>query len=443
MPLAFLEGCSDACGWMAAVICVLSFGSFGVPLRGTAKVDMHPLVMQSYKTIVCFLTCWLVLLLGEDLRWSDWGIASGLFWVPGATCGVYGIQNAGLAVAVGTWSSIIVLTSFFFGVFVFHERVRHLYMACLAFVCLILGLVGMSKYSAQTTTPQQSTPTATNTHLSTVYSSDDSQQTPPLIPQPQGPAALRSSMKRNSSSDYYQPMMTEQLLSLQPTLGLEMELSTSSGHLDVSESDDHYGDDDMEFLIMMGDDGKDMARKDRIVFFNGRLSLTRRQLGILAAAINGAWGGLNLIPMHYAQKYDGVYGSAYVISFATGALIVNTGIWILYFGYQLYQKKGLWHDALEALPKFHLRELWLRGLLAGLLYSVGNFTAILTVASLGQSIGYPLCQMQLFTSGCWGIFYYKEISQHLITKWFLSAALGFGGILLLAYAREGGGAAGH
>lgn len=86
MTLAFLEGCSDACGWIAAVICVLSFGSFGVPLRESAKVDMHPLVMQSYKTIVCFMTCWIVLLLGEDLRWSYWGIASGLFWVPGATC---------------------------------------------------------------------------------------------------------------------------------------------------------------------------------------------------------------------------------------------------------------------------------------------------------------------------------------------------------------------
>ena len=86
MPLAFLDGCSDVCGWAAAVICVLSFGSFGVPLRGSQKVEMHPLVMQSYKTLVCFMTCWLVLFLGEDFKWSYWGIASGLFWVPGATC---------------------------------------------------------------------------------------------------------------------------------------------------------------------------------------------------------------------------------------------------------------------------------------------------------------------------------------------------------------------
>lgn len=87
-----LVDCTGACGWGAAALSVLSFGSFGVPLRGgdgaggRAKAEMHPLVMQSYKTLVCFGTCWVMLPLGAELRWSHWGIVSGLFWVPGATC---------------------------------------------------------------------------------------------------------------------------------------------------------------------------------------------------------------------------------------------------------------------------------------------------------------------------------------------------------------------
>jgi len=58
---------------------------------------------------MCFLTCWLVIPLGEPVRFTSWGILSGLFGVPGGCAGVYAIRNAGLAVSAGTWSSLIVL----------------------------------------------------------------------------------------------------------------------------------------------------------------------------------------------------------------------------------------------------------------------------------------------------------------------------------------------
>ena len=149
--MSLFRGCTETCGWVAAVVAVLAFGSFGVPLKATktqAGVEVHPLVMQSYKTATCFATCWLVLLAGEELRWSHWGIASGLFWVPGSTCGIFSIRNAGLAVAVGTWSSICVLTSFIFGILIFQEGVKNIgYTAC-AFALLMVGLIGMAQYSA-------------------------------------------------------------------------------------------------------------------------------------------------------------------------------------------------------------------------------------------------------------------------------------------------------
>lgn len=40
---------------------------------------------------------------GVEPRFTCWGIVSGLFWVPGATAGVYAIQNAGLAISYGIW----------------------------------------------------------------------------------------------------------------------------------------------------------------------------------------------------------------------------------------------------------------------------------------------------------------------------------------------------
>ena len=103
-----LDTCSSGCGWIAAVIGCIGFGSYGVPMKGEAanKVDVDPYIMQTYKSTMCFATCWIVLLLGESFKFSPWGILSGLLWVTGGTAGIFGIRNAGLAVSVGTWSGI-------------------------------------------------------------------------------------------------------------------------------------------------------------------------------------------------------------------------------------------------------------------------------------------------------------------------------------------------
>ena len=66
MTSSYFDGCTDSCGWVAAFLAVLSFGSFGVPIKTSVSVEVHPLVMQSYKTIVCFVTSWFVVLLGEE-----------------------------------------------------------------------------------------------------------------------------------------------------------------------------------------------------------------------------------------------------------------------------------------------------------------------------------------------------------------------------------------
>jgi hypothetical protein len=68
----------EVCGWLAAFASCIGFGSFGVPIKG-APVKLDPMVFQTYKTTVCFLTCWLVLAFGEEFVFSPWGIVSGIF----------------------------------------------------------------------------------------------------------------------------------------------------------------------------------------------------------------------------------------------------------------------------------------------------------------------------------------------------------------------------
>jgi hypothetical protein len=180
----------------------------------------------------------------------------------------------------------------------------------------------------------------------------------------------------------------------------------------------------------------------RLVLFNGRISLTRRQLGICGAVVNGAWGGLNLIPLHHAQRDLGLTGAAYLISYASGSMMVCIAIWMGLFLYHLIDKHYCLKDALEALPKWHVQELGIPGMLAGLFYSFGNFCSILAVSYLGQGVGFSFCQGQLLVSGLWGIFYFKEIrGRETITKWFASACVAVLGIISLSYQR--GGSGGH
>lgn len=62
--------------------------------------------------------------------------------------GIYGIRMAGLAIAVGTWASIMIMVNFIFGILIFREPVYDVLGTLASFLLLIVGLVGMSHYSA-------------------------------------------------------------------------------------------------------------------------------------------------------------------------------------------------------------------------------------------------------------------------------------------------------
>lgn len=431
--VSLLDGCSENCGWAAAVVAVIAWGSFGAPLKTSAKVEVNFFVMQTYKTVICFLTCWLVLLLGVELRWSNWGIVSGLFWVPGAACGIYGIRNAGLAVAQGTWSAIQVSVSFIFGIIIFQEGVKSIYRTVCAFVLLTIGLVGMSHYAGagaaqgKKIAPDESASPLTN--KSDGYQLEESEN------------CIRKSKRhfKRQSSDTLPPAAVDTVSGCSSAITAPIIQPLELGALI-----------DDEDLVMDGVKVKDVHERNRRDKFHifvptfgltkpQSMTVTRHQMGILGAIVNGAWGGCNMIPLHYAIRDDGLSGADYLISFATGSLIVNIIMWIVLFLYYLHQRKGVLSEAIEALPKFHLRQLGIPGLMAGLLYSLGNFGSILAVAYLGQAAGFSFCQMQLFVSGLWGVFCFREIRGcEIVTKWFTAAMVAVVGIIWLGIEHKGG-----
>ena len=53
--IAMPSSSSAVIGWSAVFAATIGFGSFGVPIKGDAvnSVNIDPLVMQCYKTIMC------------------------------------------------------------------------------------------------------------------------------------------------------------------------------------------------------------------------------------------------------------------------------------------------------------------------------------------------------------------------------------------------------
>mmetsp|Transcript_17574 Transcript_17574/g.21473 ORF Transcript_17574/g.21473 Transcript_17574/m.21473 type:complete len:459 (+) Transcript_17574:159-1535(+) len=456
-----LDQCSETCGWVAGIIAALSFGSFGVPIKSVSKVKVDPLVMQSYKSLLCFITCWFVIPLGEPCRFTPWGLVSGLFWVPGATAGIYGIRNAGLAISVGTWSSLIVISSFCWGIVVFGESVKSKRDAGIAALILIIGLVGMSIYSAPVNSDVHASKSISTVETSgiDINFNENNDATVENVP-------LLKTSKSNVSSNSLQSYSSDEN-------NREIELTKMKSNSDISaEVTRHTNktlDDNADTFTMVkrrknileGDDtlskipqeqlsptedletavnAKGIEKEDELVHFGGKFSLSKRQLGIMGAIINGIWGSNNMIPMHYARA-QGFYGAGYLISYSVGSMIITIILWFIRYLYNLYHY-GDHRQAYNALPSFHCRQMCLPGALAGFLYSLGNFCSIITVTALGQGVGYSFVQTSMLISGLWGIFYFEEVQgSDRICKWLGSSIVTIIGILLLSYEHVGSSAA--
>jgi len=413
----------ELCGWVSAFLGMLAFGSFGVPVKSkmAKSLDIDPLVMQSYKTGMCFVTSWLFLLIrGEDVTFTPWGIVSGLFWVPGGVATIYAIKTAGLAIGIGVGSSFIVLVSFTWGIFFFDEHVHSRFQACAAVACMLCGLAGMAYYSAPTVA-----------HA--------------------GQSGSQQQQHRGIDDTFYQPVHPEDLDFLPPDEAFESSADYTS--LDVeqaeeNEDDGNNGDnngnignpsssEDEAMIETIEEDGGDaLGDADlapTVTMCWGYLKIQERILGILAAlVVTGLWGGSMMVPMQFAPTDE--KGLPYLTSFAIGASVVTLFLWFVRYLYLWHKHSYSASAAYNALPSFHFRKMWPYGCTCGLLWSIGNFFSILAVENLGEGVGYSATQASMLVSGVWGIFYFGEIEgTGAILKWNAAASVTVIGILLLSY----------
>lgn len=431
----------DKIGWTAALISAIAFGSFAVPIKGRAanSVNIDPLCMQTYKTTMCFVTAWIVLLLPPSnptpLTFTPWGIVSGMFWVPGGTLAIFAVRNAGLAVSQGTWSSMIVAVSFIWGIFGFHEGVKSRSHACVAVLIMMVGLWGMSYYSHGVDDDDDNAPNGQDAALLSKRGKHDHEvhvQGKYVRLTLDGKDEIENRACRiESDVDELESCTTAELTEngtscdeqTQANLSIATSFDEECGA--SSEQSSRCSCSDLASIV---DEDEDDA--EHLKFMNIRVN--RRVAGLISAFLCGIWGGSIMVPMHFAPEGNG--GLGYVISFAVGSALVNICMWMCRYVYNVYLLGGSILGGYKALPSFHFRVMWRPGMIAGVTWSIGNIASILSVEYLGEGVGYSVVQSAMLISGLWGIFWFKEIrGAATIAKWLVAASITVLSILLLSY----------
>jgi len=300
------------------------------------------------------------------------------------------------------------------GIFVFEEHVKSVPHACGACATLISGLVGMSIFSRPQTKIKrrrkediEDDNTTEDTSSSTAVDEDDIE------------GNMRKRIQHSSSNDLQAPLLitkqrtsgdskaskrsgTKIKNSPTPTKTKILEVKAANEKTAPAPLCNSLSPLEVESLLEDKDKFKHPTTSDKksITFLNGRVTLTRRQTGILASLFNGLWGGTNMIPLHYAA-HSGYGGPSYVISFAIGSFLVTIILWIIRFAFELYRHDGNISQVWSSLPSFYIKQMWFQGGLSGILYSGGNFMCIIAVTYLGQGVGFSFIQASMLISGLW------------------------------------------
>jgi len=136
---------SAVVGYVAVSISIFAWGTFGVFMKTKKMQDISidPMVFQLYMTVAIFITSFFVLIYTQKFLFTWYGVFGALLWTIGSVCSVYGIQNLGLSVAQGTWSGLIIIVSFVWGL-KFGEHVKNIGLTVLGLILLLVGVCGIA-----------------------------------------------------------------------------------------------------------------------------------------------------------------------------------------------------------------------------------------------------------------------------------------------------------
>lgn len=148
---------STTIGFILVVSAAILNGSFIVPfkLKFVRDLNLDPYVFQLYASIGIFFSSMICAAFvpfnssfveggGNELKFSIFGMLSGIVIMSSITCSFLATERVGVAIAQGTFCGSAILTSYFWSVFAFNETPHNIALSAFGVIFLCLGVLGIA-----------------------------------------------------------------------------------------------------------------------------------------------------------------------------------------------------------------------------------------------------------------------------------------------------------
>jgi len=130
-------------GFLAAIGAALAWGSYIVPFKKSKASDL--IQFQALMTVGVFLFSLVVTpILGYSINFNFYGLLSGIMWGLGNALSLIVISDLGMSRGLPAWVSLVILTSFLWGVLAFNELPAGILVGLIGIILIIFGVILVS-----------------------------------------------------------------------------------------------------------------------------------------------------------------------------------------------------------------------------------------------------------------------------------------------------------
>lgn len=130
----------ETLGFLAAGVSAFVWGAYIVPFKKSGSSNLIQFQMLMTVGVFIFAVA-ATILLGYSLDLNIYGIVGGLMWATANAISLGAVKSLGMSRAMPMWISVVILTSFLWGAFVFQELSAGLLMGMLGIILIITGVV--------------------------------------------------------------------------------------------------------------------------------------------------------------------------------------------------------------------------------------------------------------------------------------------------------------
>lgn len=127
-------------GFLAALGAALCWGTYLVPFKKSPSSNL--IQFQALMTAGVFLFAVVISpILGYSVNFNTYAILAGAMWASANIISLIAVADLGISKAMPVWVSLVILTSFLWGVMFFHELPAGLLIGFIGIILIILGVI--------------------------------------------------------------------------------------------------------------------------------------------------------------------------------------------------------------------------------------------------------------------------------------------------------------